>query len=131
MKPRSPIRKKRPGVRRGPWRSPAYRRWISHLPCCLCTRNVIGMLRLAGFTDIVRSDPAHTGKDGGMSMKSSDASVIPLCRMHHDMLDGRQKTPAGEVGRESFVRYFGLPIEDIVIDLNLVWKEKTGKAVGS
>lgn len=62
-----------------------------------------------------------------MSMKGSDASCIPLCPTCHDMFDGRRKTPAGEVGREAFIRYYGVPVADVVLDLNYEWLAKTGK----
>ena len=52
-----------------PARNPDYRRWIRSLPCCVCrtTRGVEG---------------GHT-RPRGLSQKSSDLSVIPLCARHH------------------------------------------------
>lgn len=124
-----PNRRRKGGARRGPPRSPTYKKWISRIPCCMCTGygSILSMLRLADFSDVLRSDPAHTGKDGGASMKSSDFSCIPLCRLHHDMFDGKSKCPSGDVGREAFIRYYGLPVDDIVVELNLEWQRITGK----
>ena len=52
-----------------PVRSPGYLQWIRSLPCCVCrtTRAI---------------EAAHTGPRG-LSQKSSDLSVIPLCVKHH------------------------------------------------
>ena len=53
----TPARKKRP-------RDEHYKAWIRTLPCVAC--GVEG-----------RSEAAHTGTDGGMSMKASDYSCVP------------------------------------------------------
>ena len=52
-----------------PVRHPGYLQWIRTLPCSVCrtTRAV---------------EAAHTGPHG-LSQKSSDLSVIPLCIRHH------------------------------------------------
>ena len=52
--------------RKGPARDEDYKVWIRTLPCCAC--GVKGL-----------SEAAHTGTDGGMSMKASDYSCVPLC----------------------------------------------------
>ena len=111
------------------WRSPEYMRWISQLPCCMCVP-IVRFLATYGDTGIRLSDPAHSGSDGGTSMKSSDSSCIPLCRMHHNQFDGQEKCPSGEVGRAAFIRYYGLPVDDIVAELNHEWTIRTGKPVG-
>jgi hypothetical protein len=36
-------------------------------------------------------DPAHTVNNGGAS-KGPDSSCVPLCRRHHDEMDGRLNT---------------------------------------
>jgi len=38
------------------------------------------------------SDPAHTAKTNGARSKGPDSSCIPLCRRHHDEMDGRLST---------------------------------------
>src|SRR3954451_24651277 len=56
--------------RRGPARDTEYRTWIRTWPCAAC-----------GST--VHVEAAHTGNDGGMSIKASDYSCIPLCQDCH------------------------------------------------
>lgn len=64
-------RKKRKGPpRKGPSRDEGYKGWIRTLPCCAC--GIEG-----------RSEAAHTGDEGGMSMKASDYSCVPLCAACH------------------------------------------------
>src|ERR1051325_10822813 len=58
------------GPRKGPPRDEAYKNWIRSLPCMGCGREA-------------RSEAAHTGSDGGMSMKESDYSCVPLCADCH------------------------------------------------
>jgi len=50
-------------------RNPVYLRWIRTLPCSVCRTT---------WT----VEAAHTGPHG-LSQKSSDLSVIPLCARHH------------------------------------------------
>lgn len=81
---RTPVRKRRPGpARKGPWRSEKYRRYISQHLCCLCCEPEPGCVH-----DVGTSQTSHTCGNG-MSSKGSDASCVPLCREHHDRLDGR------------------------------------------
>jgi hypothetical protein len=56
--------------RKGPARDEGYKGWVRTLACCACA--VEG-----------RSEAAHTGTDGGMSMKASDYSCVPLCADCH------------------------------------------------
>ncbi len=62
---RKPQRSCSSRIPKGPPRDEAYK-WIRTLPCVGCGA--------AG-----RSEAAHTGEDGGMSMKPSDYSCVPLC----------------------------------------------------
>ena len=71
--------------RRGPARDTAYRAWIRTLPCSACG-------------SIWSVEAAHTGRDGGMSMKSSDYSCIPLCSDCHT----RGPHAYHRIGREQF-----------------------------
>ena len=50
-------------------RSWRYLAWIRTLPCSVC--------------GAVPSEAAHTGGDGGMRLKASDFSAVPLCADHH------------------------------------------------
>lgn len=72
-----PIPSKRSKPRRGPMRSPEYRRWLHEKPCHVCGK--------------MPCDPAHTGRNGGMSMKSDDSSCVPLCRKCHRLYDSDRK----------------------------------------
>ena len=62
---RKPQRRATSPRRQGPPRDEAYKEWIRDMPCIAC--GVEG-----------RSEAAHTGMDGGMSMKASDYSCVPL-----------------------------------------------------
>ena len=57
-------------ARKGPPRDEDYKTWIRTLPCSACGNEG-------------RSEASHTGSDGGMSMKASDYSCVPLCRECH------------------------------------------------
>ena len=56
-----------------PVRDAKYKRWVKRFACAAC-----GSCRLV--------DPAHTGMHG-LGSKSSDFSVIPLCRACHEAFD--------------------------------------------
>ena len=84
---RTPIPKRR-RARRGPWRSEAYRRWIASQPCMICGNP--------------ETQAAHTER-GGMSMKGSDASCVPLCVRHHLEFDGKIRNGSvSELQRSEF-----------------------------
>ena len=55
---------------KGPPRDDRFKAWIRTLPCLCCG--------VAG-----RSEAAHTGSDGGMGIKASDYTCIPLCPACH------------------------------------------------
>lgn len=101
--------KKSRGVRRGPWRSEKFRRWIASHGCCVCMRP---------------SQAAHT-ELGGMSQKGSDASCVPLCPRHHDELDGRIP---GAHGLGAFDLQYGVNLPGIAAAMFDLWKRTTGKA---
>ena len=65
--PRKPARTEHGG---GPARNWKYKLWIRSLPCAICGLEPCG-------------EAAHTGGDGGMAMKASDYSCIPLCPACH------------------------------------------------
>jgi hypothetical protein len=61
----------RPGPpRNGPVRDEDYKDWIRQQPCAACHHPA-------------PNEAAHTGSDGGMAMKASDYSCIPLCSDCH------------------------------------------------
>ena len=66
--PRKPIRR---AIRStGPARDRKYMAWIRTLPCAHCD-TTYGI------------EAAHTGSDGGMRLKASDYSCVPLCNDCH------------------------------------------------
>ena len=91
-------------VRRGPPRDPAYRAWVRTLPCTICGA-------------VWRIEAAHTGYDGGMSMKPSDYSCIPLCKNCHTAGRGAYH----HIGKRAFERTYGIDLEKLVRALNASW----------
>ncbi len=99
-----PVKAKRAGTRRGPARDPKYRAFVRTLACCVCgtSRGV---------------EAAHTGEDGGMRMKASDYSCIPLCPACH-----RTGTYAyHRLGREGFERRWRGRCAEIAAALVTEW----------
>jgi cytochrome c553 len=78
-----------------------YLAWIRSLPCAAC-----GMERA--------SEAAHTGSDGGMRIKASDTSCIPLCPRCHRTGSKAYHT----IGRPAFEREHGLDIDALVAQLS-------------
>jgi hypothetical protein len=106
---RKPPIRARTGERRGPARDPDYRAWIRSLPCaaCGCERGI---------------EAAHTGSDGGTSMKASDYSCIPLCgACHRTGLSAYHRT-----GRAAFEAHWGLCCAALVRRLNAAWMRMAG-----
>jgi hypothetical protein len=101
---RKPPRRASRPTRKGPPRDDDYKAWIRTLPCCAC--GVEG-----------RSEAAHTGTDGGMSMKPSDYSCVPLCSDCHTQAPGAYH----RVGKRAFERRHGLSLAHIVTGLNRGW----------
>src|ERR1035437_65666 len=103
---RKPQRRAASSTRKGPPRDQAYLAWIRTLPCIAC--DIEG-----------RSEAAHTGTDGGMSMKASDYSCVPLCADCH-----RQAPNAyHRAGKGAFEERHGLSFVRIVERLNAEWRE--------
>ena len=102
--PRKPPTKER----RGPARDAEYRAWIRTWPCAAC-----------GSTLDVEA--AHTGSDGGMSMKSSDYSCIPLCTNCHRL--GR--FAYHRIGRPAFMERWRMDLTRLVLRLNALWRSRT------
>lgn len=97
-----------PRKRRGPPRNWKYRAWVRTLPCAVCGTSV-------GI------QAAHTGDDGGMSMKASDYSCVPLCLTCHSEYDN------GKVSGPAFERQNGIEMQRIVRRLNGLWFEFAGR----
>ncbi len=99
--PRKPAKRE---TGRGPARSWRYRAWIRSLPCAVCGIEPAG-------------EAAHTGTDGGIAIKSSDFSCIPLCENHHRCGSGSYH----RLGRAGFEKRWGLDIAELVKRLNRLW----------
>lgn len=97
---RWPDRQPRRKSRRGPARSRKYRAWIRSLPSCVSGRP--------------HCEAAHTGDDGGMSMKASDYTCVPLTAEEH--------CEYHRVGRAAFAAAYGLNLDGIVEELMRAWR---------
>jgi hypothetical protein len=95
-------RRRTPG--RGPVRDWKFRAWIRTLPCAVC--------------GCAPSEAAHTGSDGGMRLKASDLSCVPLCTICHT--GGQQAYH--RLGREAFEAAHGLNFGELVERLNAAYK---------
>ena len=91
--------------RKGPARDEGYKDWIRTLACCACG---------AGG----RSEAAHTGIDGGMSMKASDYSCVPLCPECHT----RGPFAYHRIGKRAFESVHAVRFPAIVARLRREWK---------
>jgi hypothetical protein len=101
--PRTHVRQKR----KGPARDSQYLAWIRTLPCvCGCERRPC--------------DAAHTGTDGGMSMKASDYSCVPLCADCHTQAPGAYH----RIGKRAFEEQHGFSFAWIVERLNAEWRTR-------
>ncbi len=92
-------------LRRGPPRDEEYKAWIRTLACCAC--GIEG-----------RSEAAHTGDDGGMSMKASDYSCVPLCPNCHT----QSPHSYHRIGKPAFERLHGLCLAEAVKGLEREWR---------
>lgn len=95
--------------RRGPVRDWRYKDWIRSLPCCTCGRPP-------------RSEAAHTGTDGGKSMKASDRSCVPLCFWCHSEYDN------GMRGNHLFEQGHHVCFVEKVKELNQEYDENVRRA---
>lgn len=100
--PRRKPRKR--AVARGPVRDWKYRVWIRSLPCaaCGCTRFI---------------EAAHTGTDGGMRLKSSDHSCVPLCAVCHRV----GPRAFHQIGRQHFEQIWNLDFDKLAARLYGLW----------
>ncbi len=94
-------------IRWGPPRNERYRAWIRSLPCVGC--GIEG-----------RSEAAHTGEDGGMSMKASDYSCVPLCPDCHTQAPDAYH----RIGKRAFENEYRLSFEEIASRLQDEWRRK-------
>lgn len=90
-------------VRRGPARDDDYKAFIRRQPCCAC--------------GVTPAQAAHTGRDGGMSQKSSDYSCVPLCHGCHTT----GASAYHRVGRQEFERLHRIDLEVVGEGLFTEW----------
>jgi hypothetical protein len=64
------------------------------------------------------SEAAHTGNDGGMSMKASDYSCVPLCYNCHTQAPSAYH----RIGKRAFERVHDVCFAAEVRRLNAIWK---------
>ena len=104
---RRPPRRATSPTRKGPPRDAEYKAWVRSLPSVGC--GIEG-----------RSEAAHTGEDGGMSMKASDYSCVPLCPDCHTQAPGAYH----RIGKRAFENEYRLSFEEIASRLQEEWRRK-------
>jgi len=93
--------------RKGPSRDEDYKAFIRQHPCAACGRPA-------------PSEAAHTGTDGGGSMKASDYSCVPLCADCHT----RGPLAYHRIGKRAFERVHALRFASIAAQLRREWKAR-------
>ena len=101
--PRKPPQRER----RGPPRDAQYRAFVRSFPCAACG-------------SMLNVEAAHTGADGGMSMKSSDYSCIPLCSECH----WAGYSAYHRIGLAAFVQHWQMDLPDFVARLKAAWQAR-------
>ena len=86
----------------------AYLAWVRTLPCLLCGAH---------------AEAAHTGHDGGMALKASDRSCVPLCHRCHRT--GARSYHA--IGRRAFAALWCLDFDAVVARLNAQYAARGGQ----
>lgn len=98
-----PRKTRRTRARRGPARNWKYRAWIRTLPCLVCGREP--------------SEAAHTGSEGGLQLKASDYSCVPICMQCHTMAPDSYH----RLGRVGFEAVHQVDCRELVRRLNHDW----------
>jgi len=93
--------------RKGPVRDEGYKEWIRTQACCACGHSA-------------PNEAAHTGIDGGMSMKASDYSCVPLCSECH--MSG--PLAYHRIGKRAFERVHDIRFASIAARLRREWKQQ-------
>jgi len=96
---------------RWPERDAAYKAWIRTLPCLVCGAH---------------AEAAHTGHDGGMGLKASDRSCVPLCHRCHRT--GVRSYHA--MGRRAFAALWCVDFDAVCARLNAQYAARGGRHVG-
>lgn len=108
-------------------RDPEYMDWLKERPCVACVKQAAPVGPCAWWR-LAIIDPAHT-LNNGLSSKGPDSSCIPLCRYHHDEMDGRLS--AAVTTKQQFAAKYGLNLVNesaAHYALYLVMKEKNANA---
>lgn len=87
-----------------PERDWAYMAWIRKFPCAACET-------------LKYIEAAHTGLDGGMRLKSSDHSCVPLCAVCHRVGPRAYHV----IGRDAFEDLWKLNFVEMVKGYNGEW----------
>lgn len=91
---------------RGPVRDPKYRAWIRTNPCIVCDSSPV--------------DAAHTGTDGGMAIKASDLTCLPICPYCHTWGPYSYHV----LGRPAFEKHHGICCAKLVRMFNRQYREE-------
>lgn len=110
-----PAKAKRSTPRRGPERDAKYRAFVRTFACCAC--GIEGRSE-AAHTDVLPERSAR----GGMSMKHSDYSCVPLCHDCHQVRPDSYHRIDG--GRAAFERAHGVDFAREVARLNAEWRAR-------
>ena len=105
----NPPRHRRKRAQRGPSRDALYLSWIRTLRCSACGKPA-------------PSEAAHTGTDGGLGIKASDYSAIPLCAHCHRV--GMYSYHAA--GKKTFAAMFCLDYDALVQKYKGIWEQLQG-----
>ncbi len=117
---RSAPRKRRPGKRRGPWRSRAYREWISrHASVVSFDARVEATGPGQQFPEPI-SQACHT-RNNGTSSKGGDEWCVPLSAAEHREYDA---------GRAAFEAKYKLNMEATAFEYYSYWYERNGPKEG-
>lgn len=81
------------------YRSKKYMDFVKILECCVSSP----------CFEVIERHPHHT-ETGGIGMKGSDLSCIPLCGFHHDEIH--------RGGKETFQYKYAIDIKDKVVEAN-------------
>lgn len=103
-----------PEDKRGPWRSPKHRSWLTKtFACAMC-----------GSPTNVAAAHVRKGGDGGMGMKPSDWLCVPLCDGPQANIHGqlgchnRQHAVGEDTFWEEYEKQHGQSVDDLIASLN-------------
>jgi hypothetical protein len=87
-------------IKQKTFRSKSYLQFIRSQPCIICGKK----------------SEAHHSETGGMGIKASDLTAIPLCRFHH--------TQWHTIGRQTFLSRYDINIThlQLVCMMEYVWR---------